>query len=108
MDYVPQVCELFGEDLWCSEQLHVAFAASMIIWPLSCLKGLSALRYTSSCSIATILFTCLVVLWKTPSHFEGSFKDAVRHTQWNRSSFQEGHVRWIDLMYSCIMLYTVY
>lgn len=90
MDYVPQVCELFGPELWCTEKLNVAAAATAVVWPLSCLKGLSALRYTSSCSIATIVFTCLVVLWKTPSHFSGGAAEALGHVRWNRSSFQAG------------------
>ena len=32
-------------------------------------------RYTSTCSIATIVFTCLVVLLKTPSHFQGNLSE---------------------------------
>lgn len=91
MDYVPQVCELWGPDVWCTDQLNVAAAATVVIWPLSCLKGLSALRYTSTCSIATILFTCLVVLLKTPSHFQSrdaSFMQVLEHSCFNSSSFQ--------------------
>lgn len=69
MDYVPQVCALLGEDAWCTDRTHVVMAASLVIWPLSCLEGLSALRYVSTCSIVTIIFTSLVVLAKAPACF---------------------------------------
>lgn len=36
---------------------------------------LNDVRYTSTCSIATILFTCLVVLLKTPSHFQSNLSE---------------------------------
>ncbi|CAK8995998.1 Amino acid transporter AVT6A (AtAvt6A) [Durusdinium trenchii] len=91
MDYVPQVCELWGEDVWCTDKLNVLAAATLVIWPLSCLKGLSALRYTSTCSIATIVFTCLVVFFKAPSHFaaqEATLQQVLSQARWNRSSFQ--------------------
>lgn len=65
MDYVPKVCELAG-DVWCTDPSNVIAAALVIIWPLSCLKGLSALRYVSTCSIMSITFTFFVVIMKAP------------------------------------------
>jgi len=69
MDYVPQVCDLGGEDLWCHDRTNVVMAASLLIWPLSCMRGLSGLRYTSTCSILTVLFTSTVVILKAPGCF---------------------------------------
>mmetsp|Transcript_30919 Transcript_30919/g.88981 ORF Transcript_30919/g.88981 Transcript_30919/m.88981 type:complete len:421 (+) Transcript_30919:43-1305(+) len=69
MDYVPQVCVLAGEDYWCNEPTKVALAASAIVWPLACMQGLSALRYVSTCSIITLVFTSIVVIAKAPVHF---------------------------------------
>lgn len=91
MDYVPTVCALAGEDRWCNDRRNVVMAASAIIWPLSCLKGLSALRYTSTCSIATVLLTCLVVIVKAPGCFAQtgrSFAEAVAETHMNMDAFQ--------------------
>lgn len=69
MDYVPQICELGGPDVWCTDRGKVVTVAGLIVWPLSCLKGLSALRWTSTCSLVTIIFTALVVVVKAPSLF---------------------------------------
>jgi len=69
MDYVPQVCALAGENAWCTDRVNVVMAASLIIWPLSCLRGLSVLRWTSTCSIFTVLLTSLVVVVKAPARF---------------------------------------
>lgn len=69
MDYVPQVCALAGEDAWCTDRGAVLKATVAIVWPLSCLKGLSALRYVSTCSLATICFTTVVVVLRAPSCF---------------------------------------
>jgi len=91
MDYVPQVCRLFGEDAWCTDRMNILVAASGVIWPLSCLKGLSALRYTSTCSILTVLFTCLVVIAKAPGCFEKServLSEAVGETRLSMDAFQ--------------------
>eukprot|EP00913_Durusdinium_trenchii_P029126 g27306.t1 len=98
MDYVPQVFRR-GEVVpnscrgaapkyvrrYCSMG-HAGQALSQ-----GCLKGLSALRYTSTCSIATIVFTCLVVFFKAPSHFaaqEATLQQVLSQARWNRSSFQ--------------------
>lgn len=69
MDYVPQICELGGPDVWCTDRGKVITVAGLIVWPLSCLKGLSALRWTSTCSLVTIIFTALVVVVKAPGLF---------------------------------------
>lgn len=68
-DYVPQVCAIGGPDLWCTRRTPVILAASLVVWPLSCLKGLAALRYVSTCSIVTVLVTSLVVVVKAPGLF---------------------------------------
>lgn len=91
MDYVPQVCAIGGEDVWCTDRLRVVLTASMIIWPLSCLEGLSALRYVSTCSIVTVVFTSIVVLVKAPGCFartESSFVEAVTEVHLGRPAFQ--------------------
>lgn len=69
MDYVPQVCAVFSEEAWCTDRINVVSAASLIIWPLSCLRGLGALRYVSTCSLLTIILTSLVVMAKAPYRF---------------------------------------
>jgi len=66
-DYVPQICALLGPDAWCTDRSLVLVTASAVIWPLSCLRGLSALRHVSTFSVLAILFTCLVVVGKSPS-----------------------------------------
>jgi len=91
MDYVPQVCALAGEDSWCTDPTKVAFAASAIVWPLSCMQGLSALRYVSTCSIITIVFTSCVVIAKAPSHFSEtgqSLKEVVATSTVDVGAFQ--------------------
>jgi len=91
MDYVPQVCALWGDDHWCTDKLNVAWATTVVVWPLSCLRGLSALRYTSTCSIATILLTSIVVIIKAPVHFhakDASFQHVLEEVKWNMSGFQ--------------------
>mmetsp|Transcript_55357 Transcript_55357/g.177549 ORF Transcript_55357/g.177549 Transcript_55357/m.177549 type:complete len:426 (+) Transcript_55357:85-1362(+) len=91
MDYVPQVCALAGEGAWCMDRTNVAMAASLIIWPLSCFKGLSALRYTSTCSIATVILTSLVVIAKAPGCFARTgrdFAEAVSEVRINMDGLQ--------------------
>lgn len=91
MDYVPQVCALGGEDLWCRDQTKVLMAVTAIAWPLSCLRGLSALRYTSTCSLFTILLTSMVVIGKAPGLFakrESSFLDVMSDVNVNLDAFQ--------------------
>lgn len=91
MDYVPPVCALWGEDTWCNDRMSVLFAACTVIWPLSCLRGLSVLRYTSTCSILTVLLTCLVVVVKAPSCFARTGRglvEAVSETKLSMDAFQ--------------------
>jgi len=85
MDYVPQVCAIGGEDLWCTDRINVVVVVMLCIWPLSCLRGLTPLRYISTCSIVTILFTSLVVVLKAPGCF-------VRTGQALRPSLAEVHM----------------
>jgi len=91
MDYVPQLCALAGEDTWCTEPVSVAMAASVIIWPLSCLRGLNALRYVSTCSLVTLAFTAAVVIVKAPGLFARtgvSFAEAASEVKLNGGAFQ--------------------
>jgi len=91
MDYVPQVCALGGEGLWCRDRFNVLVAASLIVWPLSCFRGLSALQYTSACSMAAIVLTSIVVISKAPHCFAqtgSEFLPAVSEVRWNRDAFQ--------------------
>eukprot|EP00929_Paragymnodinium_shiwhaense_P044677 TRINITY_DN22903_c0_g1_i1.p1 TRINITY_DN22903_c0_g1~~TRINITY_DN22903_c0_g1_i1.p1 ORF type:complete len:422 (-),score=79.01 TRINITY_DN22903_c0_g1_i1:51-1316(-) len=91
MDYVPQLCSLYDENAWCTDRTGVALAASLIIWPLSCFEGLSALRYVSTCSLLTMLFTCIVVVAKAPSQFaalERPVSSAVMEMKIHSGGFQ--------------------
>jgi len=91
MDYVPQVCALYAEDAWCTDRTNILIAATAVIWPLSCLRGLSALRYVGTWSILTVLLTCLVVIAKARSCFERTGKalpEAVGKTKLSMDSFQ--------------------
>lgn len=74
-DYVPQVCALLrrqdsDSQLWCEHRSSVIYTVSLFIWPLCCLKNLSALRDVSTWSLAAILFTSVAVIVRTPSLFE--------------------------------------
>jgi len=91
MDFVPQLCALGGDDMWCTDRSNVLALSSCIIWPLSCLKGLSALRYTSTCSIATVIFTSIVVVIKSPALFARTghtFSEAVTQMNLDMTAFQ--------------------
>lgn len=91
MDYVPQLCAIAGEDYWCTDPPKVAVFALCIVWPLSCMRGLSALRYVSMCSMFTIVFTSLAVIAKTPSHFAKhgrSLGEVLGESNVNLSAFQ--------------------
>lgn len=91
MDYVPQVCALWGEDAWCTDRMNILVAASAVIWPLSCLRGLSALRYVSTWSILTVILTCVVVIWKAHACFEKTGRalpEVLTETRLCMNSFQ--------------------
>lgn len=91
MDYVPQVCAFLQPGCWCTDRTNVVMAACAIIWPLTCLKGLSAFRYTSTLSIFNILFTCVVVILKAPGLFakhRRPFLDVVYEVNLSYSAFQ--------------------
>eukprot|EP00928_Gymnodinium_smaydae_P029889 TRINITY_DN22383_c0_g1_i1.p1 TRINITY_DN22383_c0_g1~~TRINITY_DN22383_c0_g1_i1.p1 ORF type:complete len:432 (-),score=47.37 TRINITY_DN22383_c0_g1_i1:185-1480(-) len=91
MDYVPQVCSLAGDDVWCTDRTNVLMAAALIVWPLSCFEGLSMLRYTSTCSIVTIVLTSAVVLYRSPGCFARSgrdFGELVAQTNVSADGFQ--------------------
>merc|ERR1719264_2334591 len=55
--------------------MNVVVAAMLVIWPLSCLRGLTPLRHVSICSIVTIVFTSLVVIAEAPGHFAQTGRD---------------------------------
>lgn len=91
MDYVPQVCELFGEDAWCTDRGSVLTVTALIVWPLSIMKGLSALRYVSTCSLVTICITSVVVVVRAPSCFsklDQPLGEALTKVDINLDSFQ--------------------
>lgn len=90
-DYVPQICAIGGPDVWCTRRTPVILAASLVVWPLSCLKGLAALRHVSTCSIATVLMTSLVVVTKAPGLFSSldrSFSGALFEVRGGGGIFQ--------------------
>lgn len=91
MNYVPQVCALGGEGLWCRDRFNVLVATTLVVWPLSCFRGLSALGYTSACSMVAISLTSVLVISKAPRCFAqtgSEFLPAVSEVRFNRDAFQ--------------------